>query len=106
MALERTVSSVFDLIENTYRSGERELRLVESQEVYANPGCSSPPNACAEPAAGAAPRGRGAGPQENSGERFSTHTSWPTLTMRAATTTRNTVRMNRVPCEIAIRDPR
>ncbi len=37
VALERTVSSVYDLIENTYRSGERELRLVESQEVYANP---------------------------------------------------------------------
>ncbi|MEZ0494346.1 pyridoxal kinase PdxY [Kineococcus sp. TBRC 1896] len=37
VALERTVSSVFDLIEATYRSGERELKLVESQEVYANP---------------------------------------------------------------------
>lgn len=36
-ALARTVSSVFDLLENTHRSGERELQLVESQETYANP---------------------------------------------------------------------
>jgi pyridoxine kinase len=36
-ALERTASSVFDLLENTYRSGERELQLVESQEAYAHP---------------------------------------------------------------------
>ena len=36
-ALARTASSVFDLLENTHRSGERELQLVESQEAYANP---------------------------------------------------------------------
>src|SRR4051812_5960248 len=36
-ALERTASSVFDLIETTYRSGERELQLVEAQEFYATP---------------------------------------------------------------------
>jgi pyridoxine kinase len=37
VALERTVSSVFDLIDLTYRSGERELRLVQAQEFYAAP---------------------------------------------------------------------
>ncbi|UQU62726.1 pyridoxal kinase PdxY [Couchioplanes caeruleus] len=37
VALERTASSVFDLIETTYRSGERELRLVQAQEFYASP---------------------------------------------------------------------
>jgi pyridoxine kinase len=37
LALERTVSSVFDLIETTFRSGERELQLVEAQEFYAHP---------------------------------------------------------------------
>jgi pyridoxine kinase len=36
-ALERTVSSVFDLIETTFRSGRRELQLVEAQEFYAHP---------------------------------------------------------------------
>ena len=36
-ALARTVSSVFDLLENTLNSGERELQLVESQEAYAHP---------------------------------------------------------------------
>lgn len=36
-ALARTASSVFDLLQNTYDSGERELRLVESQEAYAHP---------------------------------------------------------------------
>ncbi|SFR76611.1 pyridoxine kinase [Agromyces sp. CF514] len=36
-ALARTTSSVFDLLERTYESGERELQLVESQESYANP---------------------------------------------------------------------
>ncbi|WP_432523720.1 pyridoxal kinase PdxY [Kineococcus sp. SYSU DK006] len=36
-ALARTASSVFDLIETTYRSGERELQLVEAQESYAHP---------------------------------------------------------------------
>ncbi|WP_433790696.1 pyridoxal kinase PdxY [Actinoplanes sp. CA-252034] len=37
VALERTASSVFDLIETTFRSGERELRLVQAQEFYASP---------------------------------------------------------------------
>ncbi|GAA0459257.1 pyridoxal kinase PdxY [Paractinoplanes deccanensis] len=37
VALERTASSVFDLIETTYRSGQRELQLVEAQEFYASP---------------------------------------------------------------------
>ncbi len=36
-ALARTASSVFDLLENTFESGERELQLVESQEAYAHP---------------------------------------------------------------------
>ena len=36
-ALGRTVSSVFDLLQNTYESGERELQLVESQETFAHP---------------------------------------------------------------------
>lgn len=36
-ALARTTSSVFDLLERTYESGERELQLVESQESYAHP---------------------------------------------------------------------
>jgi pyridoxine kinase len=36
-ALERTASSVFDLIELTYRSGDRELQLVQAQEFYAHP---------------------------------------------------------------------
>ncbi|WP_341579013.1 pyridoxal kinase PdxY [Microbacterium schleiferi] len=37
LALARTVSSVFDLLQNTYDSGERELQLIESQEAYAHP---------------------------------------------------------------------
>ena len=37
VALERTASSVFDLIELTYQSGERELQLVQAQNVYAHP---------------------------------------------------------------------
>lgn len=37
LALERTVSSVFDLLQNTLDAGDRELRLVQSQETYANP---------------------------------------------------------------------
>jgi pyridoxine kinase len=37
LALARTTSSVFDLLQNTYDSGERELQLVESQEAYARP---------------------------------------------------------------------
>jgi pyridoxine kinase len=36
-ALAATTSSVFDLLQNTLDSGERELRLVQSQEVFANP---------------------------------------------------------------------
>ena len=36
-ALARTASSVFDLLQNTLNSGERELQLVESQEAYAHP---------------------------------------------------------------------
>lgn len=36
-ALARTTSSVFDLLENTMNSGERELQLIESQESYAHP---------------------------------------------------------------------
>lgn len=36
-ALARTASSVFDLLQNTFESGQRELCLVESQEAYAHP---------------------------------------------------------------------
>ncbi|MBA8816096.1 pyridoxine kinase [Microbacterium halimionae] len=36
-ALARTTSSVYDLLERTHLSGERELQLIESQEVYAHP---------------------------------------------------------------------
>ena len=36
-ALERTASSVFDLLSATLDSGERELQLVEAQEFYAHP---------------------------------------------------------------------
>ncbi|MET1059583.1 MAG: pyridoxal kinase PdxY [Nocardioides sp.] len=36
-ALGRTVSSVYDLLQNTHDSGERELQLVESQETFAHP---------------------------------------------------------------------
>jgi pyridoxine kinase len=36
-ALARTTSSVYDLLELTHASGERELQLVESQEAYAHP---------------------------------------------------------------------
>lgn len=36
-ALERTASSVYDLLKATLDSGERELQLVEAQEFYANP---------------------------------------------------------------------
>ena len=36
-ALARTTSSVFDLLERTHASGQRELQLVESQEAYASP---------------------------------------------------------------------
>jgi len=37
IALERTASSVFDLLQLTLESGERELQLVEAQESYAHP---------------------------------------------------------------------
>ncbi|WAC66220.1 pyridoxal kinase PdxY [Agrococcus sp. SL85] len=36
-ALERTASSVFDLLEATLDSGERELRLVQAQDAFAHP---------------------------------------------------------------------
>ncbi len=36
-ALARTTSSVFDLLQATYDSGERELQLIEAQEAYAHP---------------------------------------------------------------------
>jgi len=36
-ALARTTSSVYDLLERTHASGERELQLIESQESYAHP---------------------------------------------------------------------
>ena len=37
VALERTASSVFDLIRMTYESGNRELQLIQAQEFYAHP---------------------------------------------------------------------
>ncbi|GAA3208979.1 pyridoxal kinase PdxY [Microbacterium terregens] len=36
-AVARTASSVFDLLERTYLSGDRELQLIQSQESYAHP---------------------------------------------------------------------
>ncbi len=36
-ALAATVSSVFDLLQNTLDSGERELRLIQSQDAFAHP---------------------------------------------------------------------
>jgi pyridoxine kinase len=36
-ALGRTAASLFELIENTLHSGQRELQLVESQEAYVSP---------------------------------------------------------------------
>ncbi|NLB47475.1 MAG: pyridoxal kinase PdxY [Microbacteriaceae bacterium] len=36
-ALARTASSVFELLENTLNSGQRELQLIESQEAYVTP---------------------------------------------------------------------
>lgn len=36
-ALERTASSVYDLLQATLDSGERELQLIEAQEFYAHP---------------------------------------------------------------------
>ncbi|MGO2048835.1 MAG: pyridoxal kinase PdxY [Microbacterium sp.] len=37
VALERTASSVFDLLKLTLESGERELQLIEAQDSYAHP---------------------------------------------------------------------
>ncbi|MGM7696863.1 pyridoxal kinase PdxY [Microbacterium sp. A84] len=37
IALERTASSVFDLLKLTLDSGDRELKLIEAQESYAHP---------------------------------------------------------------------
>lgn len=37
VALARTTSSVFDLLQTTFDSGHRELQLVEAQEFYASP---------------------------------------------------------------------
>lgn len=37
VALGTTAASVFELLENTLRSGEQELQLVESQEAYVSP---------------------------------------------------------------------
>lgn len=36
-ALSMTVSSVFELLENTLASGKRELQLIESQDAYVHP---------------------------------------------------------------------
>ena len=36
-ALGRTAESVFELLDNTLQSGQRELQLVESQEAYVRP---------------------------------------------------------------------
>lgn len=36
-ALGKTISSVYDLLQLTYESGQRELQLVEAQEFYAHP---------------------------------------------------------------------
>ncbi|WP_434811243.1 pyridoxal kinase PdxY [Microbacterium sp. bgisy189] len=36
-ALAKTTSSVWDLLDNTHRSGQRELQLIESQDAYAHP---------------------------------------------------------------------
>ncbi|MBM9459461.1 pyridoxal kinase PdxY [Nocardioides sp. zg-536] len=36
-ALSRTTASVFDVLDTTLRSGERELRLIEAQEAIAHP---------------------------------------------------------------------
>lgn len=37
VALERTTSSVFDLLQLTLDSGDRELKLIDAQESYAHP---------------------------------------------------------------------
>jgi pyridoxine kinase len=36
-ALGNTAASVFELLENTLRSGQRELQLIESQDAYVTP---------------------------------------------------------------------
>lgn len=36
-SLERTAASIFELLENTLDSGQRELQLIESQEAYVAP---------------------------------------------------------------------
>ena len=38
-SLERTVSSVFDLLQLTHDSGRWELQLVQAQETFAHPRC-------------------------------------------------------------------
>lgn len=37
LALQRTASSVYDLLHNTYEADSQELQLIESQDVFANP---------------------------------------------------------------------
>lgn len=37
VALQRTASSVFDLLSNTFKADSRELLLVESQDIFAHP---------------------------------------------------------------------
>lgn len=37
LALERTKASMFELLDLTHRSGQRELQLVQAQESYVNP---------------------------------------------------------------------
>lgn len=41
-ALARTAASVFELLENTWKSGSAELRLIESQQAYVAPSHSFP----------------------------------------------------------------
>lgn len=41
-ALGKTAAIIFELLENTFTSGERELQLIESQEAYVNPKYSFP----------------------------------------------------------------
>ena len=36
-ALAITTASVFELLERTHQSGQRELQLVQAQEAYVNP---------------------------------------------------------------------
>ena len=37
LALERTKASMFELLDLTHRSGQRELQLVQAQESYVHP---------------------------------------------------------------------